>query len=118
MESKKLGRGYQWIKFLEHWGMTVPAVIACITTRILIFFTNLSGVPWIYLFVASFVFAVFGLRLDCLCQTSSLSERTIFDIRTKVGASAFARILSLGLARLFIRCGPQPLFAIVEATNR
>jgi hypothetical protein len=63
MGPSKHSDRYQWMKFLEHWGMILTAVIACIVSEVLIFFTNLSGTPWIYFFVASFVFLFSGCAL-------------------------------------------------------
>ncbi len=53
MEPKGHGDGYQWAKFLEHWGMRLPALIAFIAVQVLMFFMNLNGTQWIYFFVAS-----------------------------------------------------------------
>lgn len=54
------GHSNGWETFLEHWGLLITAIIAVITGKVLDFFMGLSGMPWIWFFVASFGFMVFG----------------------------------------------------------
>ena len=63
METKGHSDGYQWVKFLEHWGMLLAVLIAVITSQVFLFFMNLSGAPWIYFFIASFVLLFSGAAL-------------------------------------------------------
>jgi hypothetical protein len=46
--------------FLEHWPLLPVAVIAVLTSQVLMFFTRLSGTPWICFFVASFALMIVG----------------------------------------------------------
>src|SRR5262249_53550804 len=48
------------LTFLEHWNLAIIAVIAVLTSQVLGFFMRLNGTPWIWFFVASFVFMIFG----------------------------------------------------------
>ena len=58
MEHRSQSNGLQ--TFLEHWGLLVFAVLAFLVSQILMFFTRLTGTPWILFFVASFALMVFG----------------------------------------------------------
>lgn len=51
---------YQWLKFFEHWGLSLTVVVALITAQVFLFFMNLSGTPWICFLVASFVLLFSG----------------------------------------------------------
>lgn len=45
METHRQSNGFQ--TFLEHWGMSlIPAVVALITSQVLAFFTQLTGMTW------------------------------------------------------------------------
>ncbi len=57
-------------------------------------------------------------RSDWLRQVSGLSERAILHVRTQVGPRAVGRILSLGVASVFVRCCSGALFAIVQVMTR
>jgi len=56
-------RSNGWVTFLEHWWLLFVIVVAVVTSQVLMFFENLSGVPWIYFFVASFVLLLSGAAL-------------------------------------------------------
>ena len=58
MDYQKRNNG--WLTFLEHWNIAIVAVLALVTSQLLGFFTGLKGAPWIWFFVASFVFLIFG----------------------------------------------------------
>jgi hypothetical protein len=46
--------------FLEHWGFLLTAAVAILASQVLMFFTRLTGVPWIWFFVASFALLIVG----------------------------------------------------------
>ena len=48
------------LTFLEHWGFLLTAVVALLAWQLLMFFTRLTGAPWIYFFVASFALLIIG----------------------------------------------------------
>jgi hypothetical protein len=56
--------------------------------------------------------------LDYLCEASGLPERPVFHVRGQVSAGEFSRILSVGLANIFIRCGLVALPVIIETMTR
>lgn len=58
MEHRAKNNGLQ--TFMEHWGLLFTAVVALLTTQVLMFFTQLTGAPWIWFFVASFILMIAG----------------------------------------------------------
>jgi len=58
MEYRKENNG--WLAFLEHWNIAIVAVLALATSQALGFFMQLQGTSWIWCFVVSFVFMIFG----------------------------------------------------------
>jgi hypothetical protein len=82
MTSKKYG-GYQWTKFLEHWWMLLFALIAWISSEALIFFMNLSGRQWIYLFVAGFLLLFSGAALIVYAKLPAYRSGQFFTFGTK-----------------------------------
>ena len=58
METQKHSRGLR--TFVEHWWWVLIAVGMILGMHLLDYFTNLSGTPWIYFFIASFVLMILG----------------------------------------------------------
>lgn len=58
MEHQSRSNGLR--TFVEHWGLLLTAVIAVLGSQVLLFFTRLSGTPWIWFFVASFALMAAG----------------------------------------------------------
>ena len=58
MEHYPQSNGLQ--TFLEHWGMLLMAVLAVVASQVLMFFTRLTGAPWIWFFVVSFTLLLVG----------------------------------------------------------
>ena len=61
MEYQNKTNGLQ--TFLEHSSFLVTALIAVVASVILTFFSSLSGMPWIYFFVAGMILLVLGAAL-------------------------------------------------------
>jgi hypothetical protein len=51
------------LTFMEYWGFVGTALIIFALTEVFTFFNNLSGMPWIYIFVSSNVLLVAGASL-------------------------------------------------------
>jgi len=51
------------LTFLEHWGFLLSLGLAVVFVRVLMFFFNLRGTPWIYFFVASMALLILGAAL-------------------------------------------------------
>lgn len=66
-EHSKRDDGQQWVKFLEHWGLTLIASFAVLAgfaiTEVLSFFMNLGGTQWILLCAAAFSLMILGSTL-------------------------------------------------------
>lgn len=58
MEHLARSNGFQ--TFLEHWWFVLAAIIAVVSSQILMFFTRLSGTPWIWCFSVACVSMVVG----------------------------------------------------------
>jgi hypothetical protein len=58
MDTHRQSNGLQ--TFLEHWGFLLTAVVAILASQVLMFFTRLTGAPWIWFFVASFALLIVG----------------------------------------------------------
>jgi hypothetical protein len=61
MEYRSQNNGFQ--TFLEHWGFLLTVLLAVIFSQVLLFFLNLSGLPWIYFFFASLALLISGATL-------------------------------------------------------
>ena len=70
------------------------------------------------LFCCEFSADDFWRCFDWLREVSSLSERSVFYVWSEVGAGAFERVLSLGLASIFVRRLAFTLFIIIETMNQ
>jgi hypothetical protein len=51
------------LTFLEHWGILVIVVVACIAGEVLNFFMGLSGAAWIWCYGIGLAVAVVGVSL-------------------------------------------------------
>ena len=58
MEHRSKSNGWQTL--VEHWGIVLTAVIVVLISQILVFFTRLSGTPWIWFLFISFALIVAG----------------------------------------------------------
>ena len=57
------GKNNGWQTFLEHWGFFLGAVMAGVTSQVMMFFVNLSGPPWLYFLMAGFALMFSGAAL-------------------------------------------------------
>jgi hypothetical protein len=58
MDTHRPSNGLQ--TFLEHWGGVLTAVVSIFASKALMYFTRLTGAPWIWFFVASFALLIVG----------------------------------------------------------
>jgi hypothetical protein len=66
MEHRSRSNGLE--TFLENWGFMIVAIIAGLASQVLMFFMRLSGTPWIWFLVASFVLITVGSGLICYAK--------------------------------------------------
>src|SRR5882672_1549990 len=65
----------QWISV---WGLLTLAVVAFVTSKILDFFTQLSGMPWIFCYFIALGIATFGAGLIFYAKLPLYRERHFF----------------------------------------
>src|SRR5262245_43594239 len=63
MKCHKNNDSYQWAKLVEHWGWLLSVIIVFLGMQMFLFFMTLTGTPWIYFLVGSFVLMIFGSAL-------------------------------------------------------
>jgi hypothetical protein len=61
MENRRTSNG--WQTFIEHWGIALTAVIAVVGSQLLMFFTHLSGAPWIWCYSIAVLVGGVGVAL-------------------------------------------------------
>jgi len=81
MDQHRDSNGLQ--TFLEHWGLLVIAVIAVLVSQVLIFFTRLSGAPWIWCYVLGLVVAALGIALLFYAKLALYRQRRFFTFGTR-----------------------------------
>ena len=64
--------------FLEHWGILIVAIIACLASQVLMFFTRLNGTPWICFFIAGFALMLLGGALICYAKLPAYRSGRFF----------------------------------------
>ena len=58
MEHRSQNNGLE--TFLEHWGFLLVVAVAFLASQVLMFFTRLSGTPWIWFFASCFALMIVG----------------------------------------------------------
>jgi hypothetical protein len=76
MDTQRQSNG--WETFIEHWGFALTAVIALVGSQLVMFFTRLSGAPWIWCyFIAVFAGGV-GVGLLFYAKLPLYRQRRFF----------------------------------------
>ena len=90
--------------FLEHCGYLVVILLAAGVSQLLMFFSNLSGLPWICFFIASLVLLVLGAALIVYAKIPVYGSGRFFTFGVKSVPERFAgyyrwgwRIFSFGV---------------------
>jgi hypothetical protein len=58
MDYRKHGNGV--LTFLAHWNILIVGLLALIASKVLDFFMQLSGAPWIWFLMGAFALMIFG----------------------------------------------------------
>jgi len=66
------------LTFLEHWWFLSIAVVGLLTSQILMFFTRLSGTPWIWCYGIGLVIAAVGVALVFYAKLPLYQQRRFF----------------------------------------
>jgi hypothetical protein len=94
MEYRRTSNG--WRTFLEHCGFTSVALVAIAATMILTFFSNLSGQPWIDVFIASMVLLIAGAGLILYAKIPAYRSGRFFTFGLKSVPKRLARCYRWG----------------------
>lgn len=81
MESRGKDGGYE--TFLEHWGTTLVFLTIAALCTVFDFFLNLSGAPWIRLFIAGLVLLISGAGLILFAKIPVYRSRRFFTFGVK-----------------------------------
>ncbi len=81
MEYRPTGNG--WKTFLEHWWFLALSLIALLTSQVLIFFTRLTGLPWIWCYVTGLVIAAVGLSLIFYARIPLYQQQRFFTFGSR-----------------------------------
>lgn len=99
MEHQKQSNGLP--AFLEHWGMLLTTLAAVICSQVVIFFLNLKGQAWIYLFGASLALLVSGAALIVHAKIPTYRRGQLFTFGTKSVPDCLVRYYRWGW-RIFL----------------
>lgn len=94
METRKGGNGLE--TFLEHWGMVLPVLVIFVLAPVLLFFMNLSGMPWIYFFIASEILLFSGAGLILYAKLPVYRSGRFFTFGVKIIPPEFAGFYKWG----------------------
>ncbi len=105
MPSANNNDHYQWVKFLEHWGLflTMLAVVlfASLSLSILSFFKTLHAPAWLLLLGVSFAFILSGAALITWAKLPAYRSGRFFTFGVKSVPGDLARHYKWGW-RLFL----------------
>jgi len=71
------------LTFLEHWWFLSIAVVGLLTSQILMFFTRLSGTPWIWCYGIGLVIAAVGVALVFYAKLPLYQQRRFFTFGSR-----------------------------------
>ncbi len=81
MDYRSKSNGLQ--TFLEHWWFLLMAVVAILTTQILMFFTRLSGTPWIWCYGTGLAVAAVGVFLIFYAKLPLYRQRRFLTLGSR-----------------------------------
>jgi hypothetical protein len=99
MERRKEGNGLE--TFLEHWGLTISMLIIAAGAQFFLFFTNLTGKPWIYFCLAGMAMQVIGAALILYAKFPVYRSGQFFTFGVKSIPEHLARFYRWGW-RIFL----------------
>ena len=76
MDTQRESNG--WQTFFEHWGLFFPAIVGVCGYQILMFFTRLSGTPWIWCYGVAVFVGIVGAGLLLYAKVPLYRERRFF----------------------------------------
>jgi hypothetical protein len=76
METQRLSNG--WQTFVEHWGFATTAIVAVLGSQIVMFFTRLTGAPWIWCYFIALSAGAVGAGLLFYAKLPLYRQRRFF----------------------------------------
>jgi hypothetical protein len=64
--------------FLEHWGFLLMAIVGLLAAQVLMFFTRLTGTPWIWCYGVGLFVAAVGVALLFYSKLPLYRQRRFF----------------------------------------
>ena len=81
MEHSRQSNGLR--TFLEHWGILTTAVVVLIASQVLMFFTRLTGAPWIWCYGIGLAAATVGVALVFYAKLPLYRQRRFFTFGSR-----------------------------------
>ena len=78
MDTQRSSNG--WQTFIEHWGFALLTLMAVGSSQLLIFFTHLSGLPWMACYGMAIAIGVAGAGLLFYAKLPLYRERRFLTI--------------------------------------
>jgi len=94
--------------------MLLTVIIAGLGAKLLMFFVNLSGAPWIYFFIASFTLMLLGAALITFAKFPIYRSGRFFTFGIKSVPEHLIKHYTMGLAIVFIRHDFVFLFVLIK----
>ena len=76
MDTHRQNNGLQ--TFLEHWGFLLMAIVGLLASQVLMFFTRLTGTPWMWCYGVGLFFAAVGVALLLYSKLPLYRQRRFF----------------------------------------
>jgi hypothetical protein len=76
MDTYRQSNGLQ--TFLEHWGFLLMAIVGLLAAQVLMFFTRLTGTPWIWCYGVGLFVAAVGVALLFYSKLPLYRQRRFF----------------------------------------
>ena len=76
MDTHRQSNGLQ--TFLEHWGFLLMAIVGLLSAQVFMFFTRLTGTPWIWCYGVGLLVAAVGVALLFYSKLPLYRQRRFF----------------------------------------
>lgn len=91
MEPKRNSHRYQWVKFLEHWGLTVVVLIVAVSVEVFFFLFDLIGRLRVWCFAVSIALMFSSVGLLLFAKLPVLRSNRFFTFGVKTAPANLAR---------------------------
>ena len=91
MEPRRHSDSYQWLKFLEHYGLLLNVLLIFVVVEVLLFFVSLTGTAWVCFLAGSFALMVAGGALIIYAKLPAYRSGHFFSFGVKSVPEHLAR---------------------------